>query len=156
MGFPPIIQPSVPVSDIDLTPYLQGANKQPENAFIPEPINSGVDLSGKGYAPAPRTFARENLESVGGYNAFKEEPRYNPDFSPLGNIRSYAAGQGTGEWWANNFAKLGHTAANSFVNFFKQDLRNVQALTTQNPYKLYDQEDTSKPEQQLDYKYPSS
>lgn len=82
-------------------------------------------------------YLESRLKPVSGYDAFETTREFNPDAEDMDNIRSYAVGQGTGEYAYNLGAKFLKTTWNSFAEGFLQNGRNVAALTSWDAQKLY-------------------
>lgn len=157
----PIIFPSAPpvdVVDLDLSKYTapkSGTNPLSVQAQpLPKTLPGGAIDASK-YQPLPESAANSDINKVRGYNSFNTNPQYNTSEAPIDNIRNYAATQGTGEWLANNFAKFGSVTASAFTGTFNQNIRNIQALTSWDANKLYDNTDGTKAQENLDYKYPT-
>jgi hypothetical protein len=156
----PIYTPPVTTSiqDLDLHAII---NKTPTPTVQQKPVDPGnntaipFNFDATQYGKPLRVFDEKALDSVAGYNSFKTDPTYNPEFNDIQNIRSYAAKQGTAEWLANSFTKLASVAKDSFVSTFEQNGRNFQALASLDPSKLFNKDDTTSEQERMRDKYPT-
>lgn len=156
----PIYTPPVTTSiqDLDLHAII---NKSPSPTIQQKPVDPGnataipFNFDTNQYGKPLRVFDSKALNSVAGYNSFKTDPTYNPEFNDIQNIRSYAAKQGSAEWLANSFAKLASVANDSFWSTFEQNGRNFQALAALDASKLFNTEDTTSEQERMRNKYPT-
>lgn len=152
---PPV---STSIQDVDLPTII---NKSPTPTIQQKPVDPGnntaipFNFDANQYGKPLRVFDEKSLNSVAGYNSFKTDPTYNPEFNDIQNIRDYAAKQGSAEWLANSFAKLASVAKDSFWSTFEQNGRNFQALTSLDASKLFNTQDTTSEQERMRNKYPT-
>lgn len=117
----------------------------------------GLNINSAPTVISTTPYSTDRLKSISGYEEFQGPgSQFNPDASDMSNVRGYAARQGTWEYTKNTGIKLGSTAWNSFLEGWKQNARNVNALTEWDASKLYytDDEQTKLMDEQR-YKYPT-
>lgn len=101
-------------------------------------------------------YLESRLKSVSGYDEFQQSRFFNPEFEDIDNIRAYATRQGKLEYARNMAIKGMGTAWNSFLDGWKQNGRNVEALVELNANKLFNTDPTNLRESEEDrYKYPT-
>lgn len=101
-------------------------------------------------------YSQSRLKSVSGYDDFQQSRFFNPEFEDIDNIRAYATRQGKLEYARNMAIKGMGTAWNSFLDGWKQNGRNVEALVELDASKLFNSDPTNLRQSEEDrYKYPT-
>ncbi len=125
--------------EIDLASLL---NTNVFNNINPSNVGKGFGtLSDVPNVDKQQGYMESRLDAVKGYDNFESSRFFNPDAEDIDNIRDYAVNQGTGEYAGNLLTKFGKTTWNSFLEGFKQNSRNINALTSWDAEKLYNSDD---------------